>query len=211
MTRLSAPRYDLFKLLVTIVLVIILILLLLRDGATTPAATLPAETDPVSSATTELTSLAPSESAMTSLAPSETPPAESTPTSAATDTTLNSTPTSPSASTATQASTNVALTSASPAADETASCNTRLPSRLSIGQRARVAQRLNLRTAPSIDAPVLQTNAVDTTVEIFGGPVCTPVGERAYLWWQVRLFDGAEGWSAETQLNEPAYLLQPIP
>lgn len=211
MTRLSAPRYDLFKLLVTIVLVIILILLLLRGGARTPAATLPTQVDPLSSPSPGLASIAPSETAMASLAPSETPAAESTPTSAATSTTLTSTPTSSAASTATQASTIVAPTSASPVADQTSSCNTRLPSRLSIGQQARVAQRLNLRTAPSIDAPILQTNAVDTTVEIFGGPVCTAVGERAYLWWQVRLTDGAEGWSAETQLNEPAYLLQPVP
>jgi hypothetical protein len=74
-----------------------------------------------------------------------------------------------------------------------------------------VAQRLNLRSDSSITAPILQTNATGARVQVIGGPVCTPVGKRAYLWWQIRLADGTEGWSAEAQLNEPVYLLQPVP
>jgi hypothetical protein len=68
-----------------------------------------------------------------------------------------------------------------------------------------------MRNDASITAPILQTNPTNTQVEITGGPVCTPVGERAYLWWQIRLPSGAEGWSAESQLNERSYLLEPIP
>ena len=68
-----------------------------------------------------------------------------------------------------------------------------------------------MRSDPSIDAAILQTNPANTLVEIIGGPVCTPVGERAYLWWQIRLPDGAEGWSAESQLNQTSYFLEPIP
>jgi hypothetical protein len=68
-----------------------------------------------------------------------------------------------------------------------------------------------MRSDPSIDATILQTNPTGTEVEIIGGPVCTPVGERAYLWWQIRLASGAEGWSAEASLNDPNYLLEPIP
>jgi hypothetical protein len=68
-----------------------------------------------------------------------------------------------------------------------------------------------MRDDAAIAAPILATNPTGTEVEIIGGPVCTPVGERAYLWWQIRLADGAEGWSAEMQLNEPSYLLEPIP
>jgi hypothetical protein len=68
-----------------------------------------------------------------------------------------------------------------------------------------------MRDDASISAPILATNPTGMEVEIIGGPVCTPVGERAYLWWQIRLPDGAEGWSAEMQLNEPSYLLEPIP
>ena len=210
MTRLSVPRYDLFKLLVSIVLVIILILLLLREGATTPAATLPSENGLPATANPSLASSAPSEASDGARAVEAISPSLSVTLKADTLTPAAAAMTPASGLTSTQVSTNVASTSA-PAAGETSSCNTRLPSRLNLGQQARVAQRLNLRIAPSIDAPILLTNAVDTTVEIIGGPVCTPVGERAYVWWQVRLGDGAEGWSAETQLNEPAYLLQPVP
>jgi hypothetical protein len=76
---------------------------------------------------------------------------------------------------------------------------------------AQVAQRLNMRSQPAINAPILRTNPVNTQVEIIGGPVCTPVGDRAYIWWQILLTSGAEGWSAETPLNEASYLLEPIP
>jgi hypothetical protein len=85
-----------------------------------------------------------------------------------------------------------------------------VPSRLSIGDTAQVVQRLNMRSDASITAPILQTNSVDTRVEIIGGPVCTPTGESAYLWWQIRLASGAEGWSAESPLNEATYLLEPV-
>ena len=67
-----------------------------------------------------------------------------------------------------------------------------------------------MRNDASITAPLIQTNPTNTQVEIIGGPVCTPVGESAYLWWQIRLADGAEGWSAETQLNNASYFLEPI-
>ena len=68
-----------------------------------------------------------------------------------------------------------------------------------------------MRNDSSINAALIQTNPTNTQVEIIGGPVCEPVGDRAYLWWQIRLSDGAEGWSAETQLNNPSYFLEPIP
>jgi hypothetical protein len=67
-----------------------------------------------------------------------------------------------------------------------------------------------MRSEALITAAIIQTNPTGTQVEIIGGPVCTPVGERAYLWWQIRLPNGAEGWSAEAQLNERSYLLEPI-
>ena len=65
---------------------------------------------------------------------------------------------------------------ATPAPEQNASCNTSLPSRLSVGQTARVVQRLNMRSDASITAAILQTNPTGTQVEIIGGPVCTPVG-----------------------------------
>ena len=68
-----------------------------------------------------------------------------------------------------------------------------------------------MRQEASIGAPILQTNAINTQVEIIGGPVCTPVGDHAYLWWQIRLANGAEGWSAESPLNQAGYCLEPVP
>ena len=68
-----------------------------------------------------------------------------------------------------------------------------------------------MRQEAAINAPILQTNATNTQVEIIGGPVCTPVGDLAYQWWQIRLADGAEGWSAEAPLNESTYFLEPVP
>jgi hypothetical protein len=66
-----------------------------------------------------------------------------------------------------------------------------------------------MRSEASINATIMQTNPTGSQVEIIGGPVCTPVGDSAYLWWQIRLANGAEGWSAETPLNEAAYFLEP--
>ncbi len=68
-----------------------------------------------------------------------------------------------------------------------------------------------MRSDASINASLIQTNPTNTQVEIIGGPVCTPVGDRAYQWRQIRLPDGKEGWSAESQLNSPSYFLEPIP
>ena len=68
-----------------------------------------------------------------------------------------------------------------------------------------------MRNDASINAALIQTNSTNTQVEIIGGPVCEPVGDRAYLWWQIRLPDGAEGWSTESQLNNSSYFLEPIP
>ena len=218
MKRASAPRYDLFKLLVTMALAVILILMLLRGCATSPASPLPLENSPVSDPTQSVrspteTETPPAASPVDTITPSPAPlatpttAATRTPTSAATTTTTE--PTTNPEVTATEPSTPVEAT-VTPSTADSSSCNTRVPSRLSVGQEAQVLQRLNMRNAASITAPILQTNSTSTRVEIIGGPVCTPVGERAYLWWQIRLADGTEGWSAESQLNERSYLLEPI-
>jgi hypothetical protein len=222
MKRATAPNYDLFKLVVTIILGIILILMLLRGCATMPvpitsaeaSGSAPTPSDVVSVATegrvtatdtVEPTTEPPLPSATpTAVAPTVTPTAEpATPTEGAATATPEATVVTPDAT----------ATATAPAASgaETTSCNSSVTSRLSVGQTARVLQRLNMRGEASITAPILQTNTTNTEVEIIGGPVCTPVGERAYLWWQIRLADGTEGWSAESPLNEPIYLLEPIP
>jgi hypothetical protein len=74
-----------------------------------------------------------------------------------------------------------------------------------------VTQRLNVRNNASIKASILKVNPTNTQVEIIGGPTCEPVGGHAYLWWQIRLPDGTEGWSAESPLNSASYFLKPVP
>ena len=217
MNRASAPSYDLFKLLVTIVLVVILVLMLLRGCATTVAPSGPTEVVAVPNITESLPSLPPPTGTAPGLdvtetaSPSPVPPtteASATPTAIVATPTIAPT-TSPDTAAAEPSPTVVAPETAAP--EQSGSCSTSLPSRLSVGGQARVAQRLNMRNDASITAPILQTNPTNTQVEIIGGPVCTPVGDRAYLWWQIRLPSGAEGWSAEAQLNERSYLLEPIP
>ena len=232
MNRVSAPGYDLFKLVVSLILAAILLLMLLRGCATTaavPSINTQTSAAPIFTATsgellnpTETISAPPATetvvpptgtSAPTSTeaanAPTLAPASESSTPTVASD----ATPTVAVDATATVAVTETPTSEAggTPAPAGESACNTSVASRLAAGQRARVTQRLNMRGEASIAAPILATNPTGTEVEIIGGPVCTPVGERAYLWWQIRLPDGTEGWSAEMQLNEPSYLLEPIP
>lgn len=220
MKRASAPSYDLFKMIVTVILAVILLLMLLRGCATNAATPAPDVTETLSSSPVS-TEAAPTSDATETVVPSLAPlTAESsststpvvpspTSTSAATDqaTTDASTPTP--APDATEPPTTVP-DAATPTPAQNASCNTSAPSRLSVGQTARVVQRLNMRNDASITAALIQTNPTNTQVEVIGGPVCTPVGDSAYLWWQIRLADAAEGWSAETQLNNASYFLEPV-
>lgn len=220
MNRVSAPQYDLFKLVVTIILVVILLLMLLRGCAVNTVAGGLAETPRPNP--TEAASALPSTTeaivSSTAIETSTQPPAPAIPTPTATITEVPPTQDSSAATptkaagasepTATAEATATSADQTTPVAQDS-DCNTSVPSRLAVGETARVVQRLNLRNDASITAPILQTNATGTQVEIIGGPVCTPVGERAYLWWQIRLADGTEGWSAEAQLNESSYLLEP--
>lgn len=73
------------------------------------------------------------------------------------------------------------------------------PLRLRIGDSARVNYQdgvpKRLRTAPSLDAPVLYDLVKGVPLEIIGGPVCA----NTYNWWQVRVLASTpvEGWLAE--------------
>lgn len=219
MNRATAPRYDLFKLIVALILVVILVLMLLRGCATGSASLLPTEVESMTEPAQEDISPVPTEaSSATTTAEENTPSPEpsGTPTVPAT-----STPeadfTTPAAEPATETPEAVAAepsttdgTPTTTTADSDA-CRTSVPSRLSVGQEARVTQRLNMRSAADILAPILQINSTNARLEIIDGPVCQQVGESAYLWWQVRVASGAEGWSAEAPLNEATYLLEPIP
>jgi hypothetical protein len=69
---------------------------------------------------------------------------------------------------------------------------------------------VNVRKEASIRAGIVTVNTANTQVEIIGGPVCEPAGKGAYLWWQIRLSDGTEGWSAEAPLRTRSYFLEPV-
>ena len=217
MKRASAPGYDLFKTIVTVILAAILLLMLLRGCALTPAASAPTEIAAVQNATEPPASV--TVPAATSTGEEATPTLTASPAATAIEATVTSTVTaatvapSPTTAPTTEESTPAAPVEVTPTSTQAqdASCNTSAPSRLSVGQSARVLRRLNVRSEASIDAPILLTNPTNTQVEVTGGPVCTPLGESAYLWWQIRLPDGAEGWSAEMPLNETSYFLEPIP
>lgn len=209
MNRLNAPAYDLFKTIVALLLAAILLLMLLRGCATIPAAPAPIETAAVDVTETIQPSHAPTETITASPVPAAVKPS---PTPGAPAVTPTSKATEPPAIVSEAAMPTVeAKQEATPAQAQTGSCPTSVESRLSVGDKARVLRRLNLRSDATIDAPILQTSPTGSQVEIIAGPVCTPIDARAYLWWQIRLADGTEGWSAESPLKEAAYFLEPVP
>lgn len=230
MKRATAPGYDLFKLIVTIILIVILLLMLLRGCASLPAAPAPVEGDvgpgptdaPQPLLETEVASevvesATPSLPAATDTPITEPPTvtavpteSESAPTATAAPAESESAPTATAASTESESTPTATPDTAGDAVSSDDTCNTSVPSRLSVGEMAQVVQRLNMRSDASITAPILRTNPINTQVEIIGGPVCTPVGDNAYLWWQIRLQDGSEGWSAEAPLIDAIYLLEPV-
>ena len=195
MNRVSAPGYDLFKLIVALILVLILILIFLRGCNPVPPVAALETTTPVQMATesASLESSTDEPANEPTIVPTVIPPTP-TPTVAAAE--------SP---------TPIPATATSLPGSADVSCNTSMPSRLQVGQNARTLTNLNMRNAPDIQGAFIQTNRAGTQVEIIGGPECNPQGERAYLWWQIRLGDSMEGWSAETPLNERSYFLEPIP
>lgn len=218
MKRATAPEYDRFKSIVTAILVLVLIIMLLRGCTTGFAQPIEVENTVVSNATDVGASEPTASSTVEVSSPSPAPPTV-TATSALTIT-PTSIPSSPTPTIAAPSSTpgstvtetpTTGQAMATPAAAGSSSCNTSVPSRLNVGQTARVVTRLNMRGDASISASLVQTNSTNTQVEIIGGPVCEPVGERAYLWWQIRLPGGTEGWSAEMQLNNASYFLEPVP
>ena len=62
----------------------------------------------------------------------------------------------------------------------------------------RVAETVNLRSAPGTTASVKQTLTVGTTGTIIGGPTSA----TGYVWWNVRLTNGTVGWSIEGPLEK---------
>lgn len=198
-----APGYDLFKLVVAILLTVLLIVLLLRERdrrfeALSMSATQAAVADVIAptAAIPAPASTATPEPAQTETAPAQ-PPVTETPVveTAPTETAAAETP---------------------PADPQPVSDPNECPSnptRVQVGMTVRVLDWLNFRTAPGLGKTIQTTNRPGTQMEVIGGPVCTPQGgdpPRAYLWWNLRMADGREGWSAEAPLNFPNYFMEPV-
>jgi len=78
--------------------------------------------------------------------------------------------------------------------------------------RATILRRLNFRSSPGIRNNWILTNIPGTQVEVIGGPECTRYQNGgAYLWWQIRLPNGMEGWSAEASAFGGFYFMEPAP
>lgn len=203
------PGYDLFKLVVAILLTILLIFLLLRERdrkyALLDASPVPTVTQLaiLSTATQSPLDLTPSPTQQpATVSPTETPLPEPTPT----DVTAPEPP-----------PTETAVVEAQPQPVESAQTSDpnecpANPTRLQAGINVKVLDWLNFRTGPGLQYEIQRTNRPGTEMEVIGGPVCTIKGDNpptAYLWWNVRMETGQEGWSAEAPLNFPNYFLEP--
>jgi hypothetical protein len=195
-----APGYDLFKLVVAVILTIILIVLLLRERDRRFA-----------SLETAVTTIAETTSLVLSTMTLSLP--ASTSTSTPTPTELPATETAPVEAAPTEIPSAEEPSIEQPQASDPNECPSN-PTRIHAGVTVRVLDWLNFRAAPGIGKTILHTNRPGTEMEVIGGPVCTPQTEnppRAYLWWNVRMEDGREGWSAEAPLNFPNYFMEPVP
>jgi hypothetical protein len=195
-----APGYDLFKLIVSVILTIILIVLLLRerDGRLASLQTVVATLTDIVSQGLPVAPMTPIPTVIPE--PTEAPPSNGTEDSQE----------APADESADEDDANEAP--AESMASEADDCPSN-PTRIQVGLTVRVLDWLNFRAAPGLGKTILRTNKPGTQMEVIGGPVCTPQADnspRAYLWWNVRMEDGREGWSAEAPLNFPNYFLEPV-
>ena len=219
------PGYDLFKLIVAVILTIILILLLLRESrlryaglSLTVAASSLTERVVLSTKTSQPLPDSPSTSTLIS---TPLPPPTSTEPIPTQPTPIESTPAE--SSSTEPVPTELTVTEQPPATESVPTESIPVsdpkecpanPARLQAGNTVRVLDWLNFRTGPGLHYEIQRTNRPGTELEVIGGPVCTlRAGDppRAYLWWNVRMGDGREGWSAEAPLNFPNYFLEPSP
>lgn len=190
------PGYDLFKLIVSVILTILLIALLLREQnqrMIIPTATIALPAPPVT-VTSSQTSVSPTVSPSPTSPPpaaTEAPPPEQ-PTPA---------PTAP-------------PPTAQPTFESASETCPSAPSRIQVGDDVRVLHWLYFRKGPGLNWPILLTNGPGTEMKVVGGPVTTcrdsVIGRRGYIWWNLQMRDGREGWSAEAPLIESKYFLEPI-
>lgn len=208
------PGYDLFKLIVAVTLAVILFLLMLRDksggdGEFESTSTPTFADTPTLQAIPSFTET-PAPSQIVTDAPfTPAPTLTSTPASTATQTAVP--PPTESPAPVIPPVTPTPEPPPSPTPDSNA-CPSN-PTQIQVGDKVKVLDWLNFRDGPGLNYPVRHTNRPGTEMEVIGGPICTVKGgdpPRAYLWWNVRMGNGKEGWSAEAPLNFPNYFMEPV-
>jgi cytoskeletal protein RodZ len=209
-----APFYDLFKLIVAILLLLIFLFLTLWIPSTqTPQALLPSGTPLPPRATPTVATVISSSTATSTFLPS-------TATSAPTNTPLP-TPSPTTTSEPTQlpapapTETPTPEPTSPPVADNPPGesvCAATSRTQLQVGMKAIIQHRLNFRSSAGILNNRLLTNSPGTQVDVIGGPACTAYENgSSYLWWQIKLPDGAIGWSAEASAFGGFYFMEPSP
>lgn len=202
------PWYDLFKLIVAIILTIILIFLLLEERDRRYALL---DVSPVPTVTAPVILSTATQSPLDTASPTQQLPTvtfTSTPTPEATATDITA-PEPPPTETAVVESQPAPLGSAQTSDPNECPSN---PTRIQAGMTVKVLDWLNFRTGPGLHYEIQRTNKPGTEMEVIDGPVCTIRGDNpptAYLWWNVKMENGQEGWSAEAPLNFPNYFLEP--
>jgi len=237
--RRRAPGYDLFKLVVAMILAILFVLLMLPGShivpmflrepppapLASPTAILPRPTQTVATADPSLAATVTGQPSRTSAPPY---PTHSGPSAPGTMTTMPSLTPSPQetpedepthaptlAPTPALTPTPIVIhTPVEPPPPPDANACPSASTRIQNGDSLRVLVRLNFRTGPGLTWPIIQTNKPGTPLQVIGGPTCTrlsaPDGPaKAYLWWNVRMEDSRQGWSAEGSLNGLYYFLEP--
>lgn len=87
----------------------------------------------------------------------------------------------------------------------------RLVPKLEVGKKAIVREPVNLRTQPSLSSRIQAVLKRDTEVEIIGGPKKTRLGDGTrYIWWKVKLEDGATGWAVELSACRQFYFMEAV-
>ena len=82
-------------------------------------------------------------------------------------------------------------------------------SMLKAGTTVFIQNRVNLRTQPSRLNRIVMVLKPGTEVKIIGGPVETFYTDGKYVWWNIEIPGGLQGWSAELSLCGRYYFIGP--
>jgi len=88
--------------------------------------------------------------------------------------------------------------------DEQENCPYAMDSPFQVGMKVRAVDYVYVRSEPRwAEETRLQQLPPGAEMTIIGGPVCAPYDKGVYVYWQVRLPNGAEVWIAEGDPQGP--------